>query len=76
MKYEDFKNDFDNITYYYDINKLLCYDQMFYNFNKKYSQLNNDLWNIYMNQYKYEKYKSKNWIMIMTNLVKLKEKNN
>ena len=54
MKYTIFKYDLDNVIYYHILECKFCYDQILYNFNDKYEQLNNELWKEYIKQYEYE----------------------
>ena len=54
MNYINFKNDLDNVIYYHILEYKFCYDQILYNFNDKYEQLNNELWEEYIKQYEYE----------------------
>ena len=54
MNYINFKNDLDNVIYYHILEYKFCYDQILYNFNDKYEQLNNKLWEEYIKQYEYE----------------------
>ena len=44
MKYINFKYDLDNVIYYYELKYKFCYDQILYNFNDKYEQLNSEIW--------------------------------
>ena len=54
MNYTNFKYDLDNVIYYYELRYKFCYDQILYNFNDKYEQLNNESWEEYIKQYEYE----------------------
>ena len=54
MNYINFKYDLDNVIYYHELKCKFCYDQILYNFNDKYEQLNNELWEEYIKQYEYE----------------------
>ena len=54
MNYINFKYDLDNVIYYHELKYKFCYDQILYNFNDKYDQLNSELWKEYIKQYEYE----------------------
>ena len=54
MNYINFKYDLDNVIYYHELKYNFCYDQILYNFNDKYEQLNNELWKEYIKQYETE----------------------
>ena len=54
MNYINFKNDLDNVIYYHILEYKFCYDQILYNFNDKYEQLNSEIWKEYIKQYETE----------------------
>ena len=54
MNYTNFKYDLDNVIYYHELRYKFCYDQILYNFNDKYGQLNSDIWEEYIKLYEYE----------------------
>ena len=62
MKYDSFKNDFNNLLTYN--NHQFCFDQVLYAFNDKYNSLTNEIWIHYIKNY-YNEYPNNDWFSCM-----------